>query len=329
MLNGKNLRRTLKITLKILVTSGFLLWLADKIHIDQILQTWDNTNWFFLAPIAVIIFLVCIVINTLRWQLLLKPHGIDISLWYLLVIYTKAAFLGSYLPGGIAIGDIYRMYSLAKDTGNRTISISSVLVERAMGIFSLISISLLTFYYSIFFKVNTDVFLPLLNNVIGVTVLFVFFGMSFIILIKKGYIENIKSNNAVILKVKSLTHISVSYLSKRVFVKIFLLSVVLQFTIVFWTYTVAKALDISIPLYALCICIPLITFFALLPISVGGFGIREAAYVFFLVPFGLEPFEAVSLSLLSVLIQAILRGLSGVVFFLNTKAIVPASKSEI
>jgi Lysylphosphatidylglycerol synthase TM region len=104
-------------------------------------------------------------------------------------------------------------------------------------------------------------------------------------------------------------------LSKVFLGKVFLLSVLLQLVIVFWTYSVSQAMNISIPFLVLCISIPLINLFVLLPVSIGGLGVSEAAFVFFLVPFGLQVSEAVTMSLITVQSQTLLYLFSGSFFF--------------
>ncbi len=88
-------------------------------------------------------------------------------------------------------------------------------------------------------------------------------------------------------------------------------------TIVFWIYAVSGALNIGIPFHVLCVIVPIVNFFSALPVSIGGFGVREAAYVYLLVPFGLEPSEVVSISLVSVMLQSGLGIVLGGIFFIK------------
>jgi uncharacterized protein (TIRG00374 family) len=304
---------------KISVSLGFILWLLSTIDADQILLHWQDTEWRFLVLLAPVIFLAYVVISVLRWRLILKQQGISVSFWSLVVIHTKGAFLATLLPGGNASGDIYRMYSLAKETGTKTVSVSSVLMERVMGFFSLLIFSLGALYYAIF-KTKDEVFTPLAKPVLFITVLFFTVSAISVALMKKGYLNKVNSNNFIILTLQNFGSTIPNYFSNKVIVgKVFLLSLLLQFTIVFWTYAVSRAMNISISFQVLSISIPLISFFTLLPISLGGLGVREAAHVFFLVPFGLQPSEAVSISLMSVMSQTILYLLSGSVFFLDFK----------
>ena len=59
----------------------------------------------------------------------------------------------------------------------------------------------------------------------------------------------------------------------------------------------ADALSISVPLSYLLVCVPLITMLSSAPLSVGGLGVREGGYVFFLSRVGVGQNEALALSL--------------------------------
>jgi uncharacterized membrane protein YbhN (UPF0104 family) len=61
--------------------------------------------------------------------------------------------------------------------------------------------------------------------------------------------------------------------------------------------TVMQALNLAIPPAGLVLAIPLVTLSGILPISLGGFGIREGAYLYLLGHLGAEPTDAVLLSL--------------------------------
>ncbi len=59
----------------------------------------------------------------------------------------------------------------------------------------------------------------------------------------------------------------------------------------------AGALDINVPLSYLLVCVPLITILSSVPLTVGGLGVREGGYVFFLSRVGVGQNEALALSL--------------------------------
>ena len=73
---------------------------------------------------------------------------------------------------------------------------------------------------------------------------------------------------------------------------------IFQSTRVLMYVIAAAALGVPAPIAALIVVIPVVIFLSLLPISVGGFGVREAALAYLLAPAGVPPEGAVAMSLL-------------------------------
>jgi hypothetical protein len=119
-------------------------------------------------------------------------------------------------------------------------------------------------------------------------------------------------------KIRNFFHtIPIYFSSAADTAKMLLLSLSLQLVIVLWSWVVGKSLQYNLPFDVLLVTIPVILIFAMLPFSINGIGVREAAHVFFLHPFGLSTAEAVSFSLLTYSVIAGFRIISGVLFFFN------------
>lgn len=72
-------------------------------------------------------------------------------------------------------------------------------------------------------------------------------------------------------------------------------------TLLFWIASVAvfaKALGLDVSFLAIAFAAPLVTMATLVPVSVGGIGVREAGYALLLSPYGVKAPEAVALGLL-------------------------------
>jgi uncharacterized membrane protein YbhN (UPF0104 family) len=95
----------------------------------------------------------------------------------------------------------------------------------------------------------------------------------------------------------------------RLFVLALGISFAIQILAVSINTLMAQALGLSISFDVLLLCIPLVNLVVLLPISIGGFGVREGVYYYLLAFFGVGAGDAVLLSLavylLLVLISAI------------------------
>jgi uncharacterized membrane protein YbhN (UPF0104 family) len=60
----------------------------------------------------------------------------------------------------------------------------------------------------------------------------------------------------------------------------------------------SRALQVDTSIWALLVCIPLVSILSALPISFGGIGVREGGYIMLLTPLGVEREQALALGLL-------------------------------
>lgn len=94
------------------------------------------------------------------------------------------------------------------------------------------------------------------------------------------------------------------------------LSIIIQiFGMVLVVWCLARSLEIDVPLYFHFVAVPVITLLTLVPVSVNGLGVREAAFVFFYTKMAVETDEAISLSLSLTMILTLFSLLGG--FFLQ------------
>jgi uncharacterized protein (TIRG00374 family) len=134
---GFGLRSTpARIALQIALSAGLIaaiLWQADLHRIGTALR--DTSPGWFGAAIAINI--VATGIMALRWYLLLLARGRrDPGLGWLFETYTIALLLGQVLPTAVG-GDAVRAIDLARRTGARAEAVSSVVVDRVVGLAAL------------------------------------------------------------------------------------------------------------------------------------------------------------------------------------------------
>ncbi len=78
------------------------------------------------------------MVSGIRWQLLLKVQGIHLPWGRVFMLLMAGVFFNFFVPGGTG-GDVMKTFYLLKETpGKRPQALLSVLVDRIIGIFSLI-----------------------------------------------------------------------------------------------------------------------------------------------------------------------------------------------
>lgn len=121
---------------------GLLVYLAKSGIIDlrplsKLLTAWPIT----LAAVAILLFDVFLMASRLSW--LFRPQGLHLSLQMSWQLTLVGFFFTTFLPGA-AGGDIARsFYATRENRGRRTEIITVVILDRVIGLFSMLLLPLL------------------------------------------------------------------------------------------------------------------------------------------------------------------------------------------
>jgi uncharacterized membrane protein YbhN (UPF0104 family) len=84
-------------------------------------------------------------------------------------------------------------------------------------------------------------------------------------------------------------------------------------------YLLGRSIGAALPFWYCLVFHPLVVLATALPVSLGGFGVREGGYVLLLGRIGIAPSEAVVLSLMWFGVTAVAGLLGGLVFVTNPR----------
>lgn len=241
------------------------------------------SNPVYLATAIVLVFLV-IFLNNFRWRLLLNVKGFQLSNIQSFRLTLIGVFFNFALPGGIG-GDIVKGYYLIKGIGDRkTVAATTLLMDRLMGMFGLVSISVLMVIVS-YPIIQTRVELKVLA--IAIVGLFIFilvlFLLAFSTVLKEQpffifFFEKLPGGTTL----KSIHESIYSYRDYPwVLFQTFGLSVAAQFLIIVFVWFFAQitsAPEVSILVYCFIVSFGLLTF--ILPVTPAGIGVGQAAFYY-------------------------------------------------
>lgn len=259
------------------------------------------------------------LISTFRWQCLLLAEGIRLPLWRLTLVYFEAAFFNLFLPTLIG-GDIVRGYTIYRITQGHNASIPSILVDRLSGFAALVGIALIALGLA---------FRRLRDPLVAVMILAVAAAFSVVIAVLLH--DRMKERAAGLLRIVRLTRFQAKLQGmvealqryrghRRALGQAIALSVLLQVLIVVTYYLIGAGLNLGVPISYFFLYVPLITFVAMLPVSVAGLGVREGGAVYFFAKVGVDAATALSMSLVWFSLTLVVSGLGGLVFLLDTHA---------
>jgi uncharacterized protein (TIRG00374 family) len=253
-----------------------------------------------------------LIISSVRWKMLLKMQKIEAGINYLNASLLIGIFLNNFLPGSIG-GDAYRGYDSARlKNSNWPKAISVLLVERGTGVIVLLVFILITFFLG-FTLVDFKQVSLAVGVLLGIGLVFTIF------LIKPSLLR-------VIFKIRFMKRAEEKFQSfldafskfkryKKEMTIIMILSFLMQFNVILHYYFAALALNIEISFISFLFMVPIVLLIAMVPISIGGLGVRENTTVYFLQMLGVSATNAIALPLL-VLFLLILESIIGGIFFL-------------
>jgi len=278
-------------TLFKLIISFSLLYYLISIFNFALLST-ISLDIIPLFLLGVLFLSIALFMMSIRWRILSGYK--DISNKIKLIEYYKLYFIGSFFniffPGGIG-GDLVRIKYFT-NLKNIKIKESTAIVikERVFGVVALFLLLLIGTVYSINEIVQSDLNIISLEMALPIGL--------FLIL---GYFFYLRQSSS----------ITIGY-----FVLLVTLSAIGQFADILIVYMFILYFDISIEFINLLFIMPLIYFVTVLPISLGGIGVREGAFVFLMTIFGVDSSIAILISFLLYFVK-VLIGLIGMVVYLR------------
>ena len=283
------------------LTSGFLLFFIYYQYGHSIYKIIYLVDYKYIILI-IFISILQYIFSAIRWMYISKHTDLKLEFFYSLKFYYIASFFNNILPGGI-VGDIYRIYQTSvnkKEISKMGKSLQSVIYERLSGQIMLLLVFLvsLTFY----FLVNAKYAAFLILFVLCFTIFFIgkiFFQYS----IKKFIItESIRKNLNLLFSGKIFwRHLFYSFLVVSSYILIYIIS--------------ALSLNLEIDYLAFLVFSPIILFSMTLPISIGGWGIRELTALLISFLLGLSASASISVSIIYGVLN-LLCSFPGLLFFL-------------
>jgi uncharacterized protein (TIRG00374 family) len=122
------------------VLFGALLWFTDP---GQVWDALSDADPAWVAA-AVAVNIATVPVMAWRWQLLLRAKGILAPIGWLTRTYFVALFLGQFLPAAVG-GDAVRAVELGRRTHQAAESVASVLIDRLVGVVSLVGLAVLAY----------------------------------------------------------------------------------------------------------------------------------------------------------------------------------------
>ncbi|MBV9412220.1 MAG: flippase-like domain-containing protein [Acidimicrobiia bacterium] len=290
-------RRHLLTAARLLASFGMLAFLLTKVtnfNLSELLPAWHASTFaWLLSGLALTLFAV--VVAAMRWQLVAGVLHLHARLRTFFSQYLAGMFVSSVLPSTIG-GDVVRVSRLSATTGDPPGSFASVILERISGwvILPLLTFAGLAIHPSLL-NLGDASKIALLLAVGALVVL--------AILVAAGISPKLGgrlAHNEGWTRFLGAVHLGMEQFRRAPLSVATVLGVSLayQLTLVVAAWMIGHALGLNIGITVLLAFLPAVAMAQVLPISIGGLGLREGALVLFLHPLGVSYEHAIAFGLL-------------------------------
>jgi uncharacterized membrane protein YbhN (UPF0104 family) len=313
-------RRYILLAAKLSVSLVLLVVLFSRIDIGRLWATarLASIPWLLVA-------LAVLAVNALaaiwRWKLLLDAQRVHLDGRVLAGSFLVAGFFSNFLPSNIG-GDVIRIADTARAAGSKTLATTVILFDRGIGLMALVLVAAV--------GASAAARLTPAGPPIGPTWLWAGFlvaaaAAAVAVIAPAGFArllqpltvfhpewvgDRIEKLTAALVRFREQPIALAACFSGALFVQGFM--VVLYFA-------VAEALHLNVPFSDLAVVVPVSIVVQMLPVSMNGFGVREATFSFYFAKVG-QPIE--SALLVSLVAQTV------IMFFSLTGAVVYVWRSR-
>jgi glycosyltransferase 2 family protein len=292
---------------RIVITIGLFVALLSRLDTGRIVDIlWRGSPSLFVLAVAVLAATNPFI--AFRWHLILGGHK-NVGLSGLLRILLVGWFFNQMLPTGIG-GDAVRAWRCKLSGMSLTTAINSILLDRASGYFVLVVI----------YAISLPALLAIIADPLQQHLLLLVLAATTFALAALFLIDWLPRPLLRLRLVVPLANLSIEarrvFLDVRRAVPIFGLAVVSIGLTILSAELAARCINLDLSFGRWLVVLPPVVLLQLLPVSLGGWGMREAALVVILGKLGI-PGETALAASLCVGLSQILVGLPGGLIWLN------------
>jgi glycosyltransferase 2 family protein len=284
-------RRAVILLLKVVVSVGLLAVLFGRTDTSRLWSYVRHASPWWLAG-ALSLYLVVILVSSWRWRLLLDAQRLAVPFSRLVNSYLVATFFNNFLPSNIG-GDVVRIRDTAGPAGSKTTATTIILMDRGLGLLGLLFVAALGSNVTASVGGRGPVWTSLLWAALGAGVL-----VSSVAVLAPDLVGRVLSplrrlhQEWVDERIGRLTSTLTRFRSRpQALLACFAGAIVVQAVLVVFYLAIARSMHIPISVWHLAVIVPVSFVVQMAPISLNGFGVREATFTFYFSKIGL-PIES-------------------------------------
>jgi uncharacterized membrane protein YbhN (UPF0104 family) len=294
-------RRRIFLAAEVIVSLALLAILFARVDMTALWASARRASVTWLA-IALGIYFVNVLASTWRWRLLLAAQGVEVPSKALLSSYLVAGFFNNFLPSTIG-GDVVRIKDTARPAQSKTLAATIVLVDRALGLMGLVLVAALGATLATFMTGHESA--PIWPFWLWAAFAIGLAAVVPVVLAPAGFGRLLRPLTVfhpewVGDRIQKLTLALARFrASPGALAGCFTGAVIVQALLVGFHLAVVYALNMPITFWDLAVIVPVSFIIQMLPVSLNGYGVREATFAFYFSRLGLPIQSALLVSLMA------------------------------
>jgi uncharacterized membrane protein YbhN (UPF0104 family) len=267
---------------------------------------------------ALLLYLGNVLASVWRWRLLLAVQGVTVGIRALLGSYLVATFFNNFLPSNIG-GDVIRIRDTARPAGSRTLATVVVLTDRVIGLIALVFVAALCASATAGAPARGAA--PLWAPWLWAGFLLAAAAAAPAVLAPEGFSRLLQPLTVfhpewVGDRIEKLTDVLSRFRERPTSIATcFAAAVLVQSSMIIFYLMVVYALRLDVTFWDLSVIVPLSFVVQVLPVSVNGFGVREATFSLYFARLGLPIESAVIMSLVGAVLVMVFSLSGAAVWF--------------
>lgn len=280
---------------RISASGGLLIIILSNVDLTHALPESMGPSTMALIAGGLASTAAALFVSVWRWQIVLETMDKPVRFRPLLSHVFAGQLLSNVLPSTVG-GDVLRVQRAAKTTGSAPIAFASVVLDRISGMAALPFIA--------FVGIALDpevIWLGKASQISAVAALLTLVGLSAVLFVA-GHVRlgGRFAKHTSWMRVIGALHIGIHQirLHPRNAGRIFLAACLQQVAVIATFAFAARALDMNVKFAVLVAFVPVVSIAQVLPLSVGGLGVREGMLALLLKPLGVPTARSVALGIL-------------------------------
>jgi uncharacterized membrane protein YbhN (UPF0104 family) len=294
-------RRYAMAAVKLTVSVALLALLFSRLDASRLWQGARHASLPWLI-VALAVYALNVAASTWRWSVLLDAQDVRLRRRTLFGSFLVANFFNNFLPSNIG-GDVIRIRDTAQVARSKTLATTVILVDRGLGLMGLVLISALgaTMVAGLQGRTASPIWPSwlwagfLLGAAVAAPAVWAPQGVGKLLqpltIVHPEWVGS---------RIQTLTSALGRFRERPgALVSCFAGAILVQALLVLFYFSVVHALGLPVSPWDLAVIVPLSFVIQMLPVSVNGFGVREATFSFYFTRLGLPIESAVLLSLVA------------------------------